>query len=229
MALYAIGDLHLSSHVDKPMDIFGPQWIRHHEKIQEDWCSKVNEKDTVLIPGDISWGMNIQEASSDLKWIEKLPGDKILLKGNHDYWWNSISKISTAFPTMNFLQNNFFTYGDYAICGTRGWICPNNKKFTQQDEKIYQREVHRLKLSLEEAQKSKFYKIIVMLHYPPTNDLLEASLFTELLKTYNVEMVVYGHLHGEEAYAGGLQGEHEGITYHLASCDFLDFKLLKLL
>ncbi|SNS74472.1 hypothetical protein SAMN05446037_101944 [Anaerovirgula multivorans] len=229
MALYAIGDLHLSNNVNKPMDIFGCHWIKHDEKIQEDWYNKVGENDTVLIPGDISWGMNIQEASSDLEWIEKLPGHKILLKGNHDYWWSSISKLNSAFSNMDFLQNNFFTYEDYAICGTRGWICPNNKKFTQQDKKIYYREVQRLKISLDQAGKSKFNKIIVMLHYPPTNDMLEDSLFTEVLKNYDVEMVVYGHLHGEDAYNGGLQGEHHGITYHLVSCDFLDFQLMKLL
>ena len=229
MALYAIADLHLSNYVNKPMDIFGPHWARHDEKIKEDWLSRLKDEDVILIPGDISWAMNLQEAMIDLKWIAQLPGRKILLKGNHDYWWASISKLNNIFPNMNFLQNNFFPYKDYAICGTRGWVCPNSKKFTQQDEKVYQREVKRLKLSLEEAVKTNFKKIIVMLHYPPTNDEFEASLFTEVIKAYDVEIVVYGHLHGKDAYDAGLKGEHDGIIYHLVSSDFLDFRLLKIL
>lgn len=229
MALYAIGDLHLSNHVHKPMDIFGSKWVGHDDKIKKDWLINVKEEDTVLIPGDISWGMNIEEAKPDIEWISELPGRKILLKGNHDYWWSSISKLKATFPTIDFLQNNFFTYKDYGICGTRGWISPNDKKFTKQDEKIYLREIHRLTLSLEAAKKANCEKIIVMLHYPPTNDEFETSLFIDTFQKYNVEMVVYGHLHGEEAYDAGLKGEHGGITYHLASCDFLGFKLLKLL
>ncbi|AKL96255.1 phosphohydrolase [Clostridium aceticum] len=228
MALYAIGDLHLSSKVDKPMDIFGPQWTMHHEKIREDWCKKVKSEDTVLIPGDISWGMNMEEAMEDLNWIETLPGEKILLKGNHDYWWGSIKKLNNTFKTLKFLQNNFFAYEDYAICGTRGWSSPNSNKFTQQDEKIYHREVHRLKLSLEGAKKSGYTKIICMLHYPPTNEQHEPSLFTEICEEYNVHMVIYGHLHGEEFYDTGIKGLYNGIHYHLVSCDYLKFQLYKI-
>ncbi|MCC5909956.1 MAG: metallophosphoesterase [Clostridiaceae bacterium] len=229
MALYAIADLHLSIHVDKPMDIFGHHWQDHHIKIKNNWCKLVKDEDTILIPGDISWGINMEEALEDLKWIEDLPGNKILSKGNHDYWWGSISKLNRTFKTMKFLQNNFFTYKEYAICGTRGWNSPNNIKFTAQDEKIYLRENQRLKLSLEVAKKQGYEKIICMLHYPPTNEKFEPSLFTETLQEYKVDIVVYGHLHGKDSYDIGLKGIHQGIKYYLTSCDYLDFNLLKLL
>ncbi|SDK08459.1 metallophosphoesterase [Natronincola ferrireducens] len=228
MALYAIGDLHLSNDVDKPMDVFGEHWTMHAMKIKENWLRKVKSDDTVLIPGDISWGMNMEEATKDLQWIEALPGKKILLKGNHDYWWGSISRLNNSFNNMEFLQNNFFTYEDYAICGTRGWICPNPYRFTKQDEKIYHREIHRLRLSLDAAKLKGYNKIIGMLHYPPTNDLQQTSLFTEAFEAYNVDTVIYGHLHGEESYEGGLQGVHQGISYHLVSCDYLDFNLFRI-
>ena len=228
MALYAIADLHLSKSVDKPMDIFGENWKDHDEKIRSDWCKRVGPNDTVLIAGDISRAMHFREAKADLKWIGELPGRKILIKGNHDYWWKSISKLRDAFNNIEFLQNNFFSYKDYAICGSRGWVCPNDKKFTQHDEKIYKREVHRLKLSLEAAEKHNYKKKIVMLHYPPTNDKFEPSQFTELITNYGVEVVVYGHLHGPEGFGAGIEGQHNGISYHLVSCDFLDFKLLKI-
>ncbi|SET15857.1 hypothetical protein SAMN05660297_01536 [Natronincola peptidivorans] len=228
MALYAIGDLHLSNYVDKPMDIFGPHWENHHEKIRQSWWDTVRAEDTVLIPGDISWGMNMQEAMADLQWIEKLPGKKILIKGNHDYWWSSISILNSTFSNMHFIQNNYFVYEDYAICGTRGWITPNSNKFSQRDEKIYHREIHRLRLSLEAAKAAGYKKYIGMLHYPPTNDEKEPSLFTEVFKAYDVEIVVYGHLHGEDAYGAGLMGPHNETTYHLVSCDYLDFQLLKI-
>ncbi|AOY78495.1 metallophosphoesterase [Clostridium formicaceticum] len=229
MALYAIGDLHLSSKVDKPMDIFGPQWTMHHEKIKEHWYNNVKQEDTVLVPGDISWGINMEEAMEDLKWIEALPGKKILLKGNHDYWWSSITKLNDTFATLKFLQNNYFAYEDYAICGTRGWISPNGNKFTQQDEKVYYREVHRLKLSLDSAKKAGYTKIVCMLHYPPTNEQHEPSLFTEVCEEYGVSMVIYGHLHGKESYDAGVKGIYHGIPYYLVSCDYLEFQLYQLL
>lgn len=229
MSLYAIGDLHLSNYVNKPMEVFGSHWTKHDEKIKEHWIRTVKDGDTVLIPGDISWAINMKEAMPDLKWIEDLPGKKILLKGNHDYWWSSISRLNSSFNTMEFLQNNYFTYEDYAICGTRGWLSPNNNSFTSQDEKIYHREVHRLRLSLETAKQDGYTKIICMLHYPPTNELHEPSLFTKTFKEYNVNTVIYGHLHGKDFYRYSLHGNHDGITYHLVSCDYLDFKLFKIL
>lgn len=229
MALYGIGDLHLSNRVDKPMDIFGPQWTLHYEKIKENWLVKVKPEDAVLITGDTSWGMKMEDAMEDLEWINQLPGKKIIIKGNHDYWWGSISRLNSLFESIGFLQNNFFIYGGYAICGTRGWICPNDNKFTEQDEKVYLREVQRLKLSLEAARKAGYNDIIGMLHYPPTNEKLEPSLFTEVMEFYEVQQVVYGHLHGEEFFQYGLQGVHKGVLYRLVSCDYLDFDLLRLL
>ncbi len=229
MALYAIADLHLSGSVDKPMDVFGDHWLKHHEKIQENWIKQVSEEDTVLIAGDISWAMKLEEAMVDLKWIHQLPGKKILIRGNHDYWWSSINKLNQLFDNLDFLQHNFFIYQDYAICGTRGWTCPNPFKFTEQDDKIYNREAQRLKASIEGAKKAGYDKIIVMLHYPPTNDHFEPSLFTEMVEYYKVEKVVYGHLHGEESYLAGLQGLYGGVEYHLVSCDFLNFDIMKLL
>ena len=228
MALYAIGDLHLSSNSDKPMDVFGSHWLFHHEKIRSNWLARVKPDDTVLVAGDISWAMRLQEAKEDLNWISELPGEKILIRGNHDYWWSSISKLNSLFQNMRFVQNNFFNYQNYAVCGTRGWISPNKNKFTEEDNKIYLREAGRLEHSLEAASRAGYENFIAMLHYPPTNDQLEPSLFTEILEKYKVERVVYGHLHGDESYSAGLQGELRGINYHLVSCDYLDFDLLRI-
>jgi len=229
MSLFAIGDLHLSGSTDKPMDIFGNHWFLHHEKIKENWIKRVKEEDTVLIAGDISWGMKLLDAKIDLDWINLLPGRKILIRGNHDYWWSSITKLNSLYEDMNFLQNNFYTYEDYGICGSRGWISPSDNKYTKEDEKIYIREHNRLQLSLEAARVAGYKKLIAMLHYPPTNDQHEASLFTKEFEKYRVDKVVYGHLHGEESYSAGLQGIHNGVEYNLVSCDYLNFNLYKLL
>jgi len=228
MALYAISDLHLALSGDKPMDIFGEHWSKHDEKIKENWLSKVNEDDTVLIAGDISWAMKSGESEADLNWIESLPGKKIISKGNHDYWWGSISKLNSMFEKTKFLQNNFYEYGEYAICGTRGWICPGTDRFTSHDEKIYSREGIRLRLSLDEAKKKGFTKFIVMLHYPPTNEKFMPSQFTEICTEYGVEKVIYGHLHGN-CLNRVLEGEFEGVEYIMTAADFLDFdpKLIK--
>lgn len=228
MALYAISDLHLALSGDKPMDIFGEHWSKHDEKIKENWISKIKEEDTVLIAGDISWAMKSDESEEDLKWIESLPGRKIISKGNHDYWWGSISKLNSMFSNTKFLQNNFYEYGDYAICGTRGWICPGGDKFTAHDEKIYNRESIRLKLSLDEAKKKGFSKFIVMLHYPPTNERFEESEFTKICSEYRVEKVVYGHLHGK-CLNRVLEGEFNGVNYIMTSADFLDFNPKKIM
>ena len=229
MSLYAIGDLHFSTAVNKPMNIFGDNWENHEKKIIDSWNSKVNKNDTVLIVGDTSWGINMDEATFDLDIIHNLPGKKIYVKGNHDYWWTTVAKLNKLYEDMSFLQNNFYSYNEYAICGTRGWICPNDVKFTQDDEKIYKREAHRLKLSLDAAKKAGFEKIIVITHYPPTNDKLEPSLFTDIYEEYKVEKVIYGHLHGKEAFKMGLEGIREGVEYKLVSCDYVDFNLVKIM
>ncbi|CEN91926.1 phosphoesterase [[Clostridium] sordellii] len=229
MSLYAIGDLHFSTAVNKPMNIFGDNWENHEKKIIDSWNSKVNKNDTVLIVGDTSWGINMDEATFDLDIIHNLPGKKIYVKGNHDYWWTTVAKLNKLYEDMSFLQNNFYSYNEYAICGTRGWICPNDVKFTEYDEKIYKREAHRLKLSLDAAKKAGFEKIIVITHYPPTNDKLEPSLFTDIYEEYKVEKVIYGHLHGKESFKMGLEGIREGVEYKLVSCDYVDFNLVKIM
>lgn len=229
MSLYAIGDLHFSTAVNKPMNIFGDNWDNHEEKIINSWKSKVNEDDTVLVVGDTSWAINMSEAEADLNIIHSLPGKKIYVKGNHDYWWTTVAKLNKLYDDMSFLQNNFYKYEEYAICGTRGWICPNDVKFTEDDEKIYKREAHRLKLSLDAAKKAGFKKIIVITHYPPTNDKLDSSLFTEIYEYYGVEKVVYGHLHGKESFKMGLKGIRNEVEYNLVSCDYVDFNLIKIM
>ncbi|MBU5488219.1 metallophosphoesterase [Clostridium sp. MSJ-8] len=228
MGLYAISDLHLGFNLDKPMDIFGDNWKDHEDKIRNNWISKITEKDTVLIAGDISWGINQKESLEDLNWIESLPGKKIISKGNHDYWWNSISKLNKMFENTKFIQNNFFTYEDYAICGTRGWICPGSDKFTEEDTKIFKREIIRLKLSLDSAKAAGYNKFIVMLHYPPTNEKFQKSEFIEVVEEYNVEKVIYGHLHGD-ALKRVYSGVHGNIDYIVTSADYLDFNPIQLL
>lgn len=210
------------------MDVFGDNWYMHHEKIKENWLQVVKEEDTVLIAGDLSWSMKMEDGQKELHWIHQLPGRKIMIKGNHDYWWGSISKLNSLYEDMHFIQNNHFSYQDYAICGTRGWICPGTDKFEEKDLKIYNRELNRLRLSLDSARKEGFTKIIAMLHYPPTNEKFEDSGFTDILKEYSVEKVIYGHLHGPFHY-NLLNGEREGIEYLLTSCDYLDFKFIRLM
>lgn len=223
MGLFSIGDLHFGFGVKKPMDIFGENWENHSEKIIENWKREITKEDTVLLPGDISWGMRLFEAKADLNVIDSLPGRKILLSGNHDYWWKSSSKLSVQYPKMVFLKNDSVQYEDFFICGTRGWTCPNAVSFTVEDEKIYQRELIRLRLSLDSAMKRGAEKIIVMLHYPPTNEKHEPSGFTDILAEYPVLMAVYGHLHGAGNHKLALQGEYQGITYYLTASDYLDF------
>lgn len=229
MALYTISDLHLGFNVEKPMDIFGDKWKNHSEKIRENWINKITDEDMILIAGDISWSLKEQDSKYDLDWINELPGKKIISKGNHDYWWGSISKLNAMYENTKFLQNNFYVYEDYAICGTRGWMCPGGDKYTTKDEKIYSREQIRLRLSLEAAKKKGFEKIIVMLHYPPTNDKFEESEFTKIIKEYAVEKVIYGHLHGPVLLGNVLNGYLDGIEYILSSADYIDFNPRRIL
>ena len=156
MSIYAIADLHLSFSAEKPMDIYGGQWINHTEKVKNNWEAVITEEDTIIIPGDTSWALQFDDAVVDLKWISELPGKKVLIKGNHDLWWNSISKLNALFPNMVFLQNSFYEAEGYAICGSRGWICPGDDDFTPHDEKIYKRELGRMRLSLESAAKAGY-------------------------------------------------------------------------
>jgi predicted phosphohydrolase len=228
MAIYAIGDLHLSFGVDKPMDVFGENWILHYEKIKADWLARVKPEDTVILPGDISWAMTFESAYIDLAWIDSLPGHKIIFKGNHDYWWSSKRKMSGVFGTLTFVHNDYAVVGDTAICGTRGWICPNTTKFEAEDEKIYMREGMRLEHSLKAAKDAGYERIIGALHFPPTNELHEPTVFTSLMTKYGVEKVVYGHIHSNPFFKTALQGSYEGVLYYLTACDYLSFKLLAL-
>jgi len=229
LALFAIGDLHLSFALEKPMDIFGDQWENHTERVKKAWLEMIKDTDTVLIPGDVSWALTLEEACLDLEWLNALPGRKILVKGNHDYWWQSIGKLKDAHPNLCFIQNSFSTFEDYAICGTRGWLCPNDTNFTKHDQKIYEREILRLELSLEQAAKEKWAKRIIMMHYPPTNEKHEVSGFIQLAEAYGVERVIYAHLHGKNYYRAGLQGLKNGVEYHLVSCDYLQCKPFRII
>ena len=229
MSLFAIGDLHLSFGVNKPMNIFGENWDNHFEKIQQNWIEKVSSEDTILLPGDISWGMKLEEAKKDLDFIDSLPGKKVIISGNHDYWWASAGKLNSMYENIFFLKNNFYEYGEYAICGSRGWICPNDINFTEHDNKMYKREQIRLKLSLDMAVNKGYKKIIVMIHYPPSSQYSKESAFIDILKSYGVIVVVYGHLHGKDSFIGNIEGEVDGIQYHLVSADYINFSLKKIL
>lgn len=223
MGLFAIGDLHLSGFKPKPMDIFGENWHMHQKKIEENWCKIVSDDDTILIPGDISWGLNLCEAKCDLDFLAQLPGKKILLKGNHDYWWGSVSRLNSMYEKMYFIQNDFVEYNGKAVCGSRGWMLPNEQKFDAKDMKTYKRELIRCRLSLERAAKNKYEEIIFMMHFPPAMFGSKENAFVDILKEYPVKTVVYGHLHGMENFEMGIKGIHDGIEYHLVSSDYLDF------
>lgn len=228
MALYAIADLHLSFSSSKPMSKFGKNWIDHYKKIETNWTNKIKSDDTVLISGDISWGMRLKDALDDLNFIHDLPGKKILIRGNHDYWWSSISKLNSLFDDMFFIQNNFTTYNDYAICGTRGWLCPGDASFEESDIAIYNREKIRMELSLKNAKKSNFNKIIFLIHFPPTNDKFERSEFIDLFEEYSVEKVIYGHLHGPFDKNRIYNWKENKIDYYLTSCDYINFSPIKI-
>lgn len=228
MALYAISDLHLALNGDKPMDVFGEKWYKHEEKIAENWREVIKETDTVLIAGDISWSIKMEEGMADLNYIHMLPGRKILVKGNHDYWWSSITKLNKLFEDMNFIQNNHFSYGEYAICGTRGWNIAEEEGADPQDKKVYLREQIRLRLSLESAVRAGFKKFIVMLHYPPILDNQEDNSITRIIEEYKVEKVIYGHLHGPSANKI-LKGMHHGVEYIMTSSDYLNFKPVRII
>ncbi len=225
MNIFAIGDLHLSfdERIQKPMDIFGPSWVAHHEKLRQNWEERVREEDLVIIPGDVSWGLRQDEAMADLQWIHQLPGKKVITKGNHDLWWTSVTRLNRLYDDMTFLQNHcYMTDEGIAVCGTRGWICPGTEGFDDHDEKIYSRELLRLEFSLKEAEKAGAEKIIAALHYPPTNDKLQGSGFTAMLEAFGVKTCVYGHLHGKEAFKNGIKGVLNGVEYRLVSLDYAE-------
>lgn len=228
MALFAISDLHLSLGGEKPMDIFGGEWVDHHLKIKENWEKLVSDDDTVILGGDLCWAMKLEEAQQDFNFIHGLPGRKILFKGNHDYWWQSYSKVIKALPDSMFaVQNNYLAYDNgIALCGTRGWIVPG-EYCLEQDEKIFRREKMRLEMSLAKAQGDGFKNFIVTLHYPPFIRYEEEEGFAVIMKRYNVKICLYGHLHGAD-HRRAFTGERDGINYFFISSDYLDFKPLRL-
>jgi len=221
MRIYAIADLHLSLASEKPMDVFGEAWRDHTNQIERNWRDVVQKDDLVLIPGDISWAMQLLAALPDLAFIGGLPGNKILLRGNHDYWWSAIGRVRAALPEgMRALQNDSFVVGGVGVCGSRGWLCPGSSNFTADDEKIYLRELDRLTLSLRSLPEAETK--IAMLHYPPFSDKDRSSGFTELLERAGVSIAVYGHLHGE-ANRYAFEGERNGVYYHCVAADKLGF------
>jgi predicted phosphohydrolase len=223
MRIFALADLHLGTAVGKPMDIFGPLWERHPERIERSWRATVGPEDWVLVPGDISWAMKLEEALPDLRFLDDLPGQKLLLKGNHDYWWTSRGKIEQVLPpSLHLLQNDARDLGGgVGIVGTRGWSPPEAPRATPEDKKIYERELGRLQLSLKAAG-GRFDRVIAMLHYPPIYRGLGETGFVPLLREAGVRVCVYGHLHGpDHRYA--VRGERDGIRYYFVAADAVDF------
>lgn len=233
MSIYAMGDLHFSgTPAAKPMEVFGTYWQGHREKILNAWQQTVQPADTVILCGDTSWAMGLDQAvQEDLQSLLSLPGQKVILKGNHDYWWTSLTKMQEATSgKLHFLQNTVFSTEGWGICGTRGWNLPWFPAFSEHDQTVYNREALRLEASLQAAQKEGCTDLIVALHYPPLYKETDSTVFTELCQKYQVKYCVYGHVHGEAAHALALfQGEKNGTKYNLVAADYLDFKLHKII
>lgn len=244
-AIWAIADLHLSFGVpNKKMDIFSPHWTNHAEKIEEKWRATVSEEDLVLIAGDISWGMRIEEAAPDLAWIGRLPGTKIMIRGNHDYWWTSLSKAKSILPpSCQLIQNNSVLWNDIAIGGARLWDVPGlsfnecinfkegssapipkTEKELEDSQNLYERELIRLETSLKSMSRSATKKI-VMTHYPPIGLSLEETAVSKLLDRYEIDYCLFGHLHNVKNEKK-LFGQKGKTTYCLTACDYLDFQPL---
>lgn len=237
MNIYGIGDLHLAldERINKPMDIFGKMWKDHHLRVYENFHKIIKNEDLTIICGDISWGLRIEEAKADLDWIDKLPGRKLIFKGNHDLWWQSTGKLNKLYEgtTIKFMQNTAHIEElddgrKIGIVGTRGWICPGTEGFSLHDKKLYDREVLRLKMSMEDLSKHKVDEVIGVLHYPPTNDKKQVSEFTKLFSEYKVKHCIYGHLHGKDAFKNGITGNLDGVNYHLVSLDYVDAMPMKI-
>lgn len=226
MKIFAIGDLHLSGEIpQKPMEIFGESWRNHTQKIKTAWRETVCAQDLVIVVGDISWAMNLNEVAADLVALTELPGKKVLLRGNHDYWWSSKSKMEHLYgERLFFLQNNFYACGDTAICGSRGWNLPNDDSWTESDQKILEREVMRLESSLRQATAAGFKQLILAMHFPPLLRNISSSPFSRLCEQYKVQHCLYGHLHGTAAWNIGFQGQLNLTEYRLVSADYLAFK-----
>lgn len=231
MKIYSVSDLHLSGLADKPMNVFGAGWENHFEKIKRDWREKVSDEDLVLICGDISWGTVPEEGLYDLQSLKELKGRKIFIRGNHDFWWNGITKLRAAAPddTFFFLQNDCVKIEDVIICGSRGWTCPGSADYTGHDEKLYLREAERFKLCYRQVEKVRAEgdKLIVMIHYPPFSLKSPDTLFTRMFEEWSADKVVFGHIHGETYFP--MRTVKNGIEYVLTSCDKTGFSLQRIL
>lgn len=240
MALYALGDLHLSFQADKPMDAFGRVWKNHERKIEKYVNKIVKPEDTLVLTGDHSWGKRLPECREDLTFIERLPGRKILLRGNHDMFWDAkkTERLNEEYRgRLFFLQNNFAVYQDYALVGTKGYtfegpfyldrwgnITGWDEKREEHAKKLVTREMERLRESFRQAEAAGYREFILFLHYPPTNILEETSPFTEIAEEYKVSAVVYSHCHGESRFGDSIRGMYHGIPYMLVSGDYLNFR-----
>ena len=228
MALYAIGDLHLCLGAPKPMDVFGGNWTGYMEKLK-DGMSVITGADTTVLMGDLSWALSLEESAADFAWINEIPGRKIILKGNHDYWWSTAAKFAkfceaNGFESMNLLNNNCYEYEDWAICGTRGWFFEQERSGAH-DEKVFKRELCRLESSLKAAgEKQK----LVFLHYPPKYKGYECREILELLEKYEVRRCFYGHLHGG-SHKLAMEGLWDGVEYRLLAADYLNFRPYKVI
>lgn len=223
MALYAIGDLHLCLGAPKPMDVFGGAWVGYMDKLRAG-LSVIQPGDTTVLLGDLSWALDLKEARQDFAWINEIPGRKIILKGNHDYWWSTAAKFekfckANGFSDLHLLNNNCYEYADYAICGTRGWFFEEERS-GQHDEKVFKRELLRLEASLKAAgDRPK----LVFLHYPPRYKGYQCTEILKLLETYGVRRCFYGHLHGG-SHKLAMEGQWDGVEFRLTSADYLDFQ-----
>jgi len=222
MALYTIGDLHLCLGAPKPMDIFGGNWVGYMEKLQQG-LSVIRETDTTVLLGDLSWALGLDQAVADFAWIDRIPGRKIILKGNHDYWWSTASKFykfceDNQFKNQYILNNNCYTYDGWAICGTRGWFY-EEERGSEHDEKIFKRELMRLETSLLAAGD---LPKMVFLHYPPRYKGYECREILDLFEKYEVRRCYYGHLHGP-SHALAVEGLWNGTEFRLAAADYLNF------
>jgi len=228
MALYAIGDLHLCLGAPKPMDVFGGAWVGYMEKLREG-IQVIKPEDTTVLLGDLSWALSLAEAKADFAWINEIPGRKIILKGNHDYWWSTAAKFysfceENGFSDQFILNNNHYDYEEWAICGTRGWFFEEDRSGTH-DEKVFKRELIRLEASLQSAgEKPK----IVFFHYPPRYKGYQCDEILDLLQRYDVRRCFYGHLHGA-SHGLAIEGVWDGVDYRLVSADRLDFHPYKVI
>lgn len=231
MKVYAISDLHLPGNNDKPMDVFGGSWANYMAEIEADWRQKVQDDDVVLIAGDISWAMTLTDASDDLRTVGALPGKKVLIRGNHDYWWKAIGAVRGALSGGTYaVQNDCLRLSDLLVCGSRGWTTPENAGgVSAEDKKIYDREIGRMTLSLTAMEKMRTPsdRVAVMMHYPPFNSKWEVSPFVRMFEEHRVDCVVYGHLHGNPGRLC-LRREVDGIPYYLTSCDLVKNKLTEI-